>query len=170
MSFFVYVDRTNDGTPFYVGKGSSRRISYVRRNTKHRHVRNTHGFQRTIEFETLDEKRAFDCERSLIVEHHTYVGDPLSGPLACNFTTGGDGTSGFKWTPEARARVSLQRKGRNNRTGFKHSEATKQKQCESKLGTRNPNFGKSPWNKGKKLGPDAARKGWETRRQRGVQS
>src|SRR5579884_678203 len=152
--FYVYIDRTRDGTPFYVGKGSSRRITYVRRNSKHRHVRNTHGLERTIVLETSDEKQAFAHECKLIAEHHTYVNDSQSGPLACNFTTGGDGTSGFKWSPEARAKVSLQRKGQNNRLGFKHTEATKQKQRESKLGARNPNFGKSPWNKGKHIGSE----------------
>jgi len=162
--YHVYVDRTSEGVPFYVGKGSTRRVLTLRRNGKHKHVAITHGINRIIEFETSDENQAFEQERRLIVNYHTFVNDDLAGPFACNFTIGGDGTSGFKWSDEAITRVSHQRKGKNNRLGSKHSQETKMKQRESKLGTRNPSFGKPAWNSGKHVGSNAAKKGWEKRR------
>lgn len=93
-TYYVYVDRTDGDTAFYVGKGQLYRLKSMKRNSKHAHVVKTHGFKRDVVFETNDEIAAFMCEQRLIVEHHTFINDPLSGPLACNFTLGGDGTTG----------------------------------------------------------------------------
>ena len=93
-TYYVYTDQTNDGVVFYVGKGQLYRVKAVKRNRKHTHVRESLGFNRTVVFETDDEAIAFTREQTLITEYHTFVGDALAGPYACNFTLGGDGTSG----------------------------------------------------------------------------
>lgn len=89
--FFVYVDRTNDGKPFYVGKGNQRRIKSIARNLKHKNVSNKHGLNREIVFETLIEREAYEKEISTISELHTFVDDPLAVELACNYAPGGEG-------------------------------------------------------------------------------
>lgn len=146
--FFVYVDRTNDGIPYYVGKGVLRRVRMPYRNGKHKYVSIQHGFNRSIEYETSDEFAAFDREQTLIKEYHTFVQDPEATSLACNYTLGGDGVSGLKWSSDSIEKVKIQWKGRNNRRGVKLPPETRQKMSENKLGEKNPNFGKTPWNKG----------------------
>lgn len=125
-TYYVYIDRTDDGVAFYVGKGQLYRVKNVKRNRKHTHVRETLGHRRDVVFETNDETAAFVHERALITEHHTFIGDPLAGPHACNFTLGGDGTSGHgplrvgnpnyrkPKSPTMRARLSQAKTGAGN--------------------------------------------------------
>jgi len=53
---------------------------------------------------------------------------------------------------------SLNKKSSGMRKNYKHSEETKKKQSISKLGARNPNFGKKPWNLGKKWSKEMRKK------------
>lgn len=121
--FYVYVDRRcSDDVPFYVGKGKSRRVrDRAPRNKRHRNIVAKYGMSRTVEFETLDELEAFQKERELIEEYHTFAFD--EGSQGANFTRGGDGSSGHKWnhTDESRAKLHEAHQGR------KKSDATKAK-------------------------------------------
>jgi hypothetical protein len=94
--FYNYVDYTLDtGEPFYVGKGNLYRVG----SRRQRVVVAAH--------EPHDETAALNRERELIHEHNTFMTEH-----GCNFTQGGDGTSGFKHSQEARQRMSDSRKGR----------------------------------------------------------
>jgi hypothetical protein len=72
--FFVYVDyRKDDGKPFYVGKGITKRIKNLERNPLHANIKNKHGIIREIVFETHSEQESFEKEIQLIGELQTYV-------------------------------------------------------------------------------------------------
>jgi hypothetical protein len=138
--FFVYVDyRSDDGEPFYVGKGTSNRVRNRRRNAKHSNVSAKHGKYRIIVHETMDEAEAFAFEMLLIRILGTR--DYLGG---CNLTDGGEGPSGRVRPPEERARISANtRKPKSSehaaniaaaRTGARHTESSRAKMSASHKG------------------------------------
>jgi len=132
--FHVYVDHTDLDVPFYVGKGKSVRVSDVCRNSKHKHVSLRHGFNRTIMRSFTDESAALDYEKHLISMLHTFYRDPEADDLACNFTLGGDGISGWKHSDESRRLMS----DRNHtQSAIKNRENARKKQ----VGDRAPFFG-----------------------------
>lgn len=94
--FSVYVDWTCETSPraFYVGKGKSRRLQLLIRNKRHRNVSAKYGLFRETVFSTDDEERALAEEVRLISELRTFVYDPLWNGLGCNYTRGGEGSSG----------------------------------------------------------------------------
>lgn len=108
---YVYVDRTIDSDHvFYVGKGTRHRVELKRaRNKKHGRVALKHGIIRSVVncISAKDELLALERERSLIVEHNTYMTEH-----GCNFTRGGDGVSGYRFSDDARAKMSEMRRGR----------------------------------------------------------
>ena len=113
--FFVYVDFTADRhTPFYVGKGDAKRIKNFKRGPKHKNVSKKHGIERLVIFETTDESEAFEYEKLLIAKLHTFKDDPEAPDIACNFTIGGEGGSGFRFSlnAEAKAKISASKRGR----------------------------------------------------------
>lgn len=112
--FFIYFDKTDDGRIYYVGKGLKDRIQQKKRNKKHKAISKKFGLNREIVFETNDEKEAFAKEVELIALHKTFTTDWSHQTIACNFTLGGDGASGFyyKKTKEHRAKLSAALKGR----------------------------------------------------------
>lgn len=114
MIFYVYEDWTLEVIPrcFYVGKGKEKRVREVKRNRLHKHVRKQFGFERLVVFLTSDEQAACAHERDLVAEHHTFVRDPHYNGVGCNFTEGGEGTSGFTFTLESRVRMSARKIGR----------------------------------------------------------
>jgi NUMOD3 motif len=100
--FFIYLDRTTDVNPkrvgevFYVGKGKIRRVKDKKpRNKKWKGIAKKYGWKREVIFATKNEKFAFEMEKILIKEHKTFVGMADAVEIACNFTEGGDGASGF---------------------------------------------------------------------------
>jgi hypothetical protein len=96
--FFVYVDfRGDDGKPFYVGKGTERRVQDLQRNELHSRIKNKHGIIREVVFETHSEQESFEKEIQLIGELQTHVNHGRGG---ANFTFGGEGISGYKFTEE----------------------------------------------------------------------
>ncbi len=101
--FFVYVDWTTEDVPrpFYVGKGNRARAESLVRNDHHENVARKHGIQRTIVESTEDEALAFELEKKLIAEHHTFVGDPAYNGIGTNYTLGGEGSAGLKFSDES---------------------------------------------------------------------
>lgn len=92
MSFFVYIDRTDDGRPFYVGKGRKARVRLRDRNERWKRIADKHGWQRRV-FAAFDEEAdAFLIERALILRHGTFEAGP-GGVWGANFTSGGEGVS-----------------------------------------------------------------------------
>ena len=161
MKFKVYVDYTKepDPRPFYVGKGSEGRVRDFKRNDLHESIAKKYGIERRVEFETDNEQEAFEKERELINRYRTFMNHE-PGQWGANFTQGGDGTSGWQPSKETRKRIGDNQRGWKHteeskkaigeatiriHTGKKRSEETRRKLSESCKG-------KSPWNKGKKLG------------------
>ena len=108
--FYGYVDYTIEppDIAFYVGKGNKRRVRVVRRNKKHCCVAAKHGQRRVVEFMSMDERAVLEWEIARISEL-----DTCSTYLGCNFTKGGDGTSGrsmskmrASWTLERRQKLA----------------------------------------------------------------
>lgn len=101
--FYVYVHRRlTDSKPFYVGKGKGNRaFTSDGRNDYWKNTKDKHGFSVEIVFENLTEDEAFQCEKDTITEFR-YFGYPLT-----NLTDGGDGTSGYKVSEEAKELKSL---------------------------------------------------------------
>lgn len=172
--FYVYMltDPRKDGQPFYIGKGQKTR-AYKHANEKikfnqfkHNMVQAIkavglqHGVQIIKEFET--EREAFDYETELILKFGRR-GLDANGILA-NRAIGGGGTSGYLFTEEQKQKL------RDAHTGIKDSEkaklnkslaARKPKSADhakniskSKLGDKNPMFGKDSPFKGKTHTPE----------------
>ena len=92
--YYVYVHKRNDtGEVFYVGKGCGRRAFW--KNGRNRHwnfVVNKHGYTVEIIKGCLNEEEAFALEKDAIA----YYGRKN----LCNYTDGGEGSSGAKRTDE----------------------------------------------------------------------
>jgi len=117
----IYIDRTNEGVPFYVGMGDESRVRLKRRNKHHSSVARKHGLVRTIVESHETREAAALRETELIAELHTFVDDPLYNGLGCNYTKGGEGCS--------------------------CDEGTRQKISDAKKAAYAA--GRMPWNKGK---------------------
>ena len=104
--FCVYVDfieKDGEFIPGYVGKGVQRRVNKPERNRQHQNYAKKYDWKRVIGFETDDENEAFEVEKTLIRELHTFAGkyvdntkDLQKSTYACNQTLGGDGVSGVR--------------------------------------------------------------------------
>jgi hypothetical protein len=70
-------------------------------------VASKYGFHRVIVFSTDDEGLAFDKEVCLIAEHHTFVDDLNYNGVGCNYTKGGEGSSGHSTSEETRHKLSM---------------------------------------------------------------
>lgn len=111
--FFNYVDviiETNQ--PVYVGKGSGARARHKRaRNLKHEHVCKKYKIIRQIVFSSNEENDVLLNEKKLINELQTFSS---KNNLGCNFTLGGEGTSGHVISAEERIKRSVRQSGENN--------------------------------------------------------
>ena len=157
--FYTYLWLREDGTPYYVGKGCTRRAF---RSNSYR-VGCPSDRARIILQEWLSEADAFEAERFLI----GYYGRADLG-MGClrNLTDGGEGAANP--SEEQRRRLSEAHKGQviTDETRRKISEANKGKNCwskgnhfrrgktqseEARRKMSEARKGKIPWNKGKKL-------------------
>lgn len=148
--FYVYELRDENGVPFYVGKGSGKRIQQHRQIAKsgrkdHRYCKirliweRGADFFEVIVFETDDEEKAFEEEVRLIA---LYGRDNLT-----NKTDGGDGPSNP--SPEVREKIAAGRRGykasgetralqRALKLGKSVSEETRKKISQSTTGMKKP--------------------------------
>jgi hypothetical protein len=101
--FYTYLWLREDGTPYYVGKGTGHR-AYAPHS-----VGNAPPVERIIIQDFESEEDAFFAERFLIA----YYGRKALG-TGClrNYTEGGEGTSGLVHTPETRAKIGAAKIGR----------------------------------------------------------
>jgi len=138
--FVIYAFCREDGTFYYIGKGSLKRARSKRR----------HGINPPVDkskililHSGLDEETAFDYERKLIL---FYGRKDLGTGLLRNMTDGGEGVSGWIPSEEWRTKKSRSMKGENNPFyGKQHSEETKAllsaQKKGVKVGKKNPMYG-----------------------------
>ncbi len=109
MNFYVYAHiRLDSGVIFYVGKGTGRRAKIKGRNTHWKNIVNKTKYRIEYLENNLTEKEAFKKEREWI----TYL--KSIDQCVANYSLGGEGCSGYKWTPEQRARHSIVLSKRND--------------------------------------------------------
>ena len=115
LEFYVYIHfRTDDGLPFYVGKGRANRAWRTDgRSIQWNRIVAKHGLQVEILKSNLSEFDAFDLEKSTILT--------LGRGFLCNHTDGGEGVAGWEPSNETKARMSAAQ------TGRKHSDEAKSK-------------------------------------------
>lgn len=111
VEFYNYLWLREDGTPYYVGKGKGNRAF----SNKY-HIQKCPPLNRIVLFPAESEQEAFETEKALI---WYYGRKDLGTGCLRNLTDGGDGASGYKTTPEVRARMKAGH-ARNPQIGKKH--------------------------------------------------
>lgn len=104
MKYYVYGHYIPESeTPFYIGKGHSKRAWDVRnRNFWWNNIVNKYGLEVKVLYENLTEDEAFSIEKQLITEFGRR--DKDSGCLV-NLTDGGEGSSGLIYTEEIKKAI-----------------------------------------------------------------
>lgn len=119
MNYYTYAFLREDGTPYYIGKGSGQRWTWK----YGRIIKAPKDTSRIIKLkENLTEEQAFAHERYMIAVL----------PNLHNLTEGGDGVSGYKHTEETKKKMRAAKVGR------KMSEETKAKIRAALKGKKKP--------------------------------
>jgi hypothetical protein len=154
---FSYGEYTFEYEPFYVGKGSGRRVKYhfYDRTRENVHKKNTikglaaKGLKPIVLLQdSLSEEQAFEYEKILIEA----IGRDVSkqGPLT-NILIGGEGTSGLHHTEETKIKLRKSCKGKIRTEEHKkqigianslrqYNPATAKKASDRMKGKNNPNY------------------------------
>lgn len=106
MIFYTYLWLREDGTPYYVGKGSGNRYYWRGKNSRLKPPTTN----RILVQEFPDEKSAFEAEKLLIA---VYGRKDLGSGILINHTDGGEGFSGARHTEESKKKISEGLKGRH---------------------------------------------------------
>ena len=148
LIFYTYLWLREDGTPYYVGKGSGRRAF----------ISNSHRMKRPLTDDRIliqefpNEATSFEAERFLIA---FYGRKDLGTGCLRNMTDGGEGNAGPSietrrkigesqrgnkynlgrvWSIESRQKISKANLGRNR--GRVHSPESRRRMSESKIGNK----------------------------------
>lgn len=102
MDFYVYAHvRLDTLTVFYVGKGRRNRAFRTERNKHWRNIVAKAGYRVEMLATGLSEFTAFEVEKSWIAKFKAM------SQCEANYSNGGEGCVGYKWTKEQRARHSM---------------------------------------------------------------
>jgi hypothetical protein len=121
MLFFVYLDWTLEPISrcFYVGKGLVERIHKRERNYDWKVIADKFGLRREVVYASFDEDAAYDAEKWLVAYHDTFRG------WGANLNDGGRGQkSGWKHTRASKSKISRAQMGHASWSrGTKHPTA-----------------------------------------------
>jgi hypothetical protein len=135
--YYTYAYLREDRTPYYIGKGKNARAFLAHKRRKGRLVPLPSKDRILILKKFENENEAFKHEKYMIA----ILGRKNNGTgILRNFTDGGEGISGYKFSEESKLTKSI------IMTGKKRGEPS----VETKEKIRKSNLGKTPWNKGKK--------------------
>ena len=166
MNFYAYalID-PRDNKPFYIGKGQRYRYKYHFREARNTD-KNSKKLQKIRKIESLGlevivKKLIENVSDSVAKEVEMFViAECLSfGVDLCNETMGGEGSVGYKHSPEAIAKISKSQKGKvvseetkqKIREYVKNNNPMHRPEVAAKISGANSHFyGKKPYNKGKK--------------------
>ena len=145
--FYVYAYLREDFTPYYIGKGNGRRAL-----SKNRAIPKPKDPSRIVLLhEDLDEETAFDLETSLV---YHYGRQNIGTGILWNLTDGGEGTSGWMHSEESKEKIRQSKIGEKNPSYGKPGTMTGVKfSSQSKEKMRIAKLGKPPWNKGREGPP-----------------
>jgi hypothetical protein len=136
LHYYVYAYLRNDGTPYYIGKGSGYR-AWVKHTINRPKNRNNI----IILENNLSEVGAFALERRMI---SWYGRKDLGTGVLRNLTEGGEGGAGRVDTEETKLLKSQNRKGKgsmpgnkNSMFGRKHTDKVKKDHSKRMLGNKN---------------------------------
>jgi hypothetical protein len=139
--FYTYAYLREDRTPYYVGKGTGKRIY-----SKEKNINLPKDKSRIIFLkQNITEKEAFKHEIYMIA---VFGRKDLGTGILYNRTNGGDGISGFKHSQKSKNEMSEKRRGKNNAFyGKKHLPETIKRLSENKkgkyVGDKNPFYEKN---------------------------
>jgi hypothetical protein len=119
--YFIYIDRDDNGNPYYCGLGDVKRINKKERNKFHKNVAEKYGLNRSIEYATNDYDLLKDIEILFIEHYETFKYKESINIHRCNLTLGGDGTNGRNVSIETRIKLA------NGRLGKVQTEEAKKK-------------------------------------------
>ncbi len=124
-NYYTYAYLREDGTPYYIGKGKGSRIIRKHRR-RNRHYFNPPNDANKIIFlkKNLTEEQAFKHEIYMIA---VLGRKDLGTGILRNMSNGGEGSSGFIMSKEARQKLSISHKGKKKsiETRMKMSSASK---------------------------------------------
>ena len=103
---YVYSDWTtvfDTNYCFYVGKGNRRRLERLSRNKYHDSIMKKYGINRIVECELFSERELLLQEIKLIELYGTYNFENFRGS---NFTVGGEGCRGYRFTSLQREKIT----------------------------------------------------------------
>jgi hypothetical protein len=142
---YVYIHFKGDTLePFYIGKGIGRRINaYSSRSLYWKRIVKKHGYSSDFleYFDTHEAALAYEVEMISFFR--------AEGFKLCNLTSGGDGTLGYKRSPELNERVAVRNRGtkrshkqiaRLSEAHLNYSPAVRQRMSTSREGCGNPGY------------------------------
>jgi hypothetical protein len=139
--YLAYLHCRPDGSPFYVGKGSTTRMKQMSgRNKHHTNVVNKHGKANIL-------KGFLPCSTSdIALELEKGIIKCLArmGVNLTNKTLGGEGSNGYSHKAKAKEAMSIFRTGKSyvDLYGEERAAEIKEQKVEAMSGDNNPNYGK----------------------------
>lgn len=168
--FYVYAYLREDGSPYYIGKGTGRR-AYQKNKKTHKFVNIPKKENIIILLDNLTEECALEKEKEFISNY----GRKSDGGILINVSEGGEkgfaGMKGKKHTEESKKKMSESHKGRNvwnkGLVGVqKHNQKTRKKISDKSKGNKS-RMGQKQSEEEKKKKSEALKKYYAERRAQG---